>query len=183
MKHDYDAGTPELQAQKERAKTMKRKGLDYLMQCRTITQEQYLAGCIYRTFFNAKHCSGYRSCLASNFMPEILGKDPCSEYWEKLMGMADAKTWQGRISGKLAHYSFRARKPYHKIIEHVCGHEDWNLEDVANASGVSKKQTASRYTSAAFDALLKAMAESEKELEEENNLLANGQRGATISPR
>lgn len=168
MKHDYDAGTPELQAQKERAKTMKRKGLDYLMQCRTITQEQYLAGCLYRAFFLARHGgSGNRSCLAAHFTPDDLGRDQPSEYWEKLMGLRDAATWQGAISGKLARYAFYARKPYHKIIEHVCGHDDWNLDDVAQAAGVAHKRTASKYVTQAFDALLDAIAETKREWGEE----------------
>lgn len=174
MKHDYDQGTPELQAHKERAKGLKRKGLDYLKQCRTITQEQYMAGCLYRTFFQARHGGcGYRSCLAAHHIPEVLGKDPCSEYWEKLMSLRDAATWHGRISGKIAVSAFYARKPYHKIIEHVCGHEDWNLDDVAACAGIKSKDTASKYTSLAFDALVSAIAGLQHEWEEENKVLAD----------
>lgn len=129
-----------------------------------------MAGCLYRTFFQARHGGcGHRSCLAAHFTPDELGRDQPSEYWEKLMGLRDAATWQGAISGKLSRYAFYARKPYHKIIEHVCGHEDWNLDDVAACAGIKSKDTASKYTAQAFDALISAIDSLSTEWEEENN--------------
>lgn len=166
MKHETDYGTPETIAHLAASAGLKRAGLKYLYQRRTIDHDQYRAGIIYAAAWQARygHLSP-QSSLGNLTSSEGAPADPASEYWLKLMSKIDGASLHMKISAELAVKSFYARgKSLHTIIEHVAGHDTWGVDEVADFCQLERK-AASRRVGEAFDALIKAVEIVEKELE------------------
>lgn len=151
-----DKGTPELQ--EKLPQINKREGLEYLHMCRTIDDEHLRAGRFYAACFKARYASNYpKSCLADFYITPG-GPGQPSYHWQQMAEIHDAVTWHRYLTGGICEAALRARKPYHRIIEHVAGHDDWNLHNIADFCKVERK-TASRYTVAAFETLCAVIEE------------------------
>jgi len=166
MKNETDYGTPETRAHIIASADLKRSGLKYLFQRRTIDHDQYRAGIIYAAAWQARygHLSP-KSSLGNLTSSEGAPADPVSEYWHKITSIIDGADFHMKISGRLAYHSFYARgKSLHTIIEHIAGHDTWGVDEVADFCKLERK-AASRRVGEAFDALIKSIEFVEKELE------------------
>lgn len=163
MKNNYDAGTPELQAKRAELTGKRRSGLDYLYNQKTIDWEQYAAGLVYAATFAARYSAGQpKSCLAN--LCHIPSQEAWmgGQRWMELMAICDAQTLQGRISIRLAAKSNKSGgQKWHEIIERIAGHDDWGVQDVAEACHVHR-DTAREYIRRAFDALVDCIDEVER---------------------
>ena len=154
---EQDKGTPE--TQKKLGSQLKRGGLDYLFQQKTLNPEQRNAGNFYAWCFRAWHQEHYPQSSLSRLAASG-GGDPYSDAWQKLAIIHHATGWKKLIDARLKDKTFITRKPYLHIIQHVAGLDSWNLQDVKaycaanHVYGKISDDTASRWTRQAFDVLV-----------------------------
>ncbi len=148
MYKEFDAGTPETQA---KLSQLRRGGVQHLLNSDTITPDQAEAGHLYAACWSAAHVSSSpRSCLAGSIISEG-AYEASSERWEKLMSMYAKADWHGKISGRLAEESFRARKPYWPIINYICV-EERSIKEISAIYRINR-DTASDWVKRAFERL------------------------------
>lgn len=160
---EYDKGTPQTQA--KLGKDLDRTGLDYLFQQKTLNTQQLVAGRCYGHFFKNAHQQNNPKSSLGNLVVSEGASDPVSDYWTKLTSIHDAQTWKKHIDDRLRDKSFRNRRPYHQIIMHIAGLEDWAVRHVRefcasnHVYGTIGQDTASKWVREAFDVLDKIITD------------------------
>lgn len=178
MKHDYDQGTPELQAKRaqyaaefadvvESGDQTKAGGLEFLHAMGTLSREQYHAGGYYAKWGSAYHRKHNIKCSLGMLSQSDGAQEPAGERHMWLASIMDDESWFSRVSSVLRMRSVKANRPYARIVLMVSMF-GWSLQDVMREGAKYRKDgkpihhnTASAWTRRAFDMLCDTIEEEE----------------------
>lgn len=193
MKQEFDAGTPELLAQRARAAAAfteavsaaevtgdrtKIGGLQFLHAVGTIETKHRNQGQRFSKWCENYHNKHNIRCSLATMTISEGAPEPASEYEDFLNSIKDGAEWFSDVSSRLFTISQKAKRPYGKIVLMVSVF-GWSLQDVAKYGGLYRKKkdgkpidskTAAAWTHKAFEWLCDVITEIENEHKRKNKL-------------